>query len=215
MALVVAGCHSGAGGGDAASSSSPTPTSTTASVPAMTPAPPPPPPPAGQPATFRDYLASINVTGQPTTFDKAPGLSVTVPIPDGWARTADPMFSTGIEFVQPTGSAGSFPSVTLMAIRLIGDFDPRDAIRHANLDALPAGCTDVTESYDDSDGFPSAAAQGTLANAEHYSRIVLADVPSASARYLVQMTVTTKSDQPIAQSPPLTEIVSGFTVAGS
>ena len=65
------------------------------------------------------------------------------------------------------------------------------------------------------DGFPSAAAQGTLANAQHYSRIVLADVPSASARYLVQMTVTTKSDQPIAQSPPLTEIVSGFTVAGS
>ncbi|BBZ30072.1 putative lipoprotein LpqT [Mycolicibacterium madagascariense] len=214
MVLAVAGCHAGAGGSEASSSSSTTPTSSTASLPALTPAPPAPPP-AGQPATFRDYLASINVTGQPTPFDKATGLSVTVPVPDGWARTGDPMFSTGIEYVQPTGSAGSLPSVTLMAIRLIGDFDPREAIKHANLDALPPGCTDVTESFDDYDGFPSAAAQGTLANAEHYSRIVLADVPSASARYLVQMTVTTKSDQPIAQSPPLSEIVSGFKVAVS
>ena len=218
MALLLAGCHFGAGGGSSASSSSsPTSstTSTTSPPPVMTPVPPPATPPNGRPQSFRDYLASINVTGEPAGFDKTPGLTVTVPIPDGWARTTDPMFATGIEFVQPVGSTGSFPSVTLMAIRLTGDFDAKDAIHHANTDALPPNATDVTESYDDYDGFPSAAAQGTVGDAQHYSRIVLADVPSASARYLVQMTVTTKLDQPIAQSPELTSIVSGFKVAVS
>jgi hypothetical protein len=211
-ALVLAGCGSSGSGGDAASSTS---TTTTSATPTMTPVPPPTAPPTGRPTPFRDYLASINVTGEPARFDSSPGLSVTVPVPDGWARTADPLFATGIEFVQPVGKDGSLPSVTLMAIRLSGDFDPRDAIHHANSDAMPPTATDVTESYDDYDGFPSAAAQGTAGGAQHYSRIVLADVPSANTRYLVQMTVTTPTDQPIASSPQLSDIVSGFKVAVS
>ncbi|MCW2521110.1 MAG: lipoprotein LpqT, partial [Mycobacterium sp.] len=91
----------------------------------------------------------------------------------------------------------------------------REAIRHANSDALAPTATDVTESFDDYDGFPSAATQGTSGGAQHYSRIVLADVPSTKTRYLVQLTVATQVDQPIAQSPALNGIVSGFKVAVS
>jgi hypothetical protein len=214
LALAVAGCGSGSTGGDAASSSTTT-TPAAPTIPSMSPVPPPATPPSGKPVAFRDYLASINVTGQPARFDQSPGLSVTVPVPDGWARTADPLFATGIEFVQPLGKQGSLPSVTLMAIKLVGDFDAKAAIQHANSDALPPTATDVTESFDDYDGFPSAAARGTAGGAEHYSRIVLADVPSTQSRYLVQMTVTTPADQPIAQSPQLTDIVAGFKVTGS
>lgn len=214
LALALAGCASGATGGQAASTSTST-TSATPTVAAMTSVPPPATPPTGRPVPFRDYLASIGVTGQPARFDQAPGLSVTVPVPDGWTRTADPLFATGIEFVQPLGKQGNFPSVTLMAIKLDGDFDAKAAIQHANSDALPPNATDVTESYDDYDGFPSAAAQGMAGGAEHYSRIVLADVPSTKSRYLVQMTVTTLAAEPIAQSPQLTDIVAGFTVTGT
>jgi Probable lipoprotein LpqN len=211
LALTLAGCNSGTGS-DGASTTSATPVPSTPTVAPMTPVPPPATQQPGRPVAFRDYLASIDVTGEPARFDKAPGLSVTVPVPDGWARTPDPLFATGIEFVQPVGSDGSFPSVTLMAIKLIGAFDPKDAIRHANTDALPPNATDVTESYDDYDGFPSAAAQGVAGGVEHYSRIVLADVPSTSQRYLVQMTVTTRADQAIAQSPQLSAIVAAFKV---
>ena len=77
-ALALAGCASGTTGGDDAASSS---TSTTSAIPAMTPVPAPATPPSGKPVAFRDYLASINVTGTPVHLDNAPGLSVTVPIP--------------------------------------------------------------------------------------------------------------------------------------
>ncbi|HYO03578.1 MAG TPA: LpqN/LpqT family lipoprotein [Mycobacterium sp.] len=213
-ALVLAGC--GFGGGDAAApSSSAQATSSTSVIPSMTPAPPRTTPATGKPLAFKDYLASINVTGEPVHLDKAPGLAVTVPVPDGWAQTSDPLFSTGVEFVQPVGAAGSFPSATLMAIRLVGDFDPKDAIRHANSDALAPTATNVSESFDDYDGFPSAATQGISGGDEHFSRIVLADVPSTSERYLVQLTATTPADQPIAQSSPVKDVVSGFKVAVS
>lgn len=215
-ALTLAGCGSGSGG-DAGAPSSPAPASATSVAPTMTPAPPPPAatPAAGKPLAFKDYLASIDVTGEPVHLDKAPGLAVTVPVPNGWAQTSDPLFSTGVEFIQPVGVEGSAPTVTLMAIRLIGDFDARDAVRHANSDALAPTATNVTESFDDYDGFPSAATRGSAGGTDHYSRIVLADVPSTRERYLVQLTASTPTEQPIGQPSPLNDVVSGFKVAVS
>jgi hypothetical protein len=209
-ALVLAGCSTG--GDDAASSPAP---ATTSAIPTMTSAPPAATAPTGKPMEFREYLASINVTGIPVHLDQAPGLEVTVPVPDGWAQTSDPLFATGVQFVQPVGVEGNAPSVTLMAVELDGAFDPRDAIRHANADALPPTATDVTESFDDYDGFPSAATQGVAGATQHYNRIVIADVPSTGKRYLAQMTVTTPKDQLIAATPALNGVVSGFKVAVS
>jgi hypothetical protein len=204
--LLLAGCGSGGTASDGASSST-TATSTNA-VPAMTPAPPT----TGRPQSFKDYLASIGVTGEPVHLDQAPGLAVTVPVPDHWARSVDPLFSTGVEYIQPVGVEDSLPSVTLMAIRLTGDFDPKDAIRHANADALPPSATVVTESFDDYDGFPSAVRQGMAGGTAHYNRIVLAEVPSTKQRYLVQLTVAASPDQPIAASPELSSIIGGLKV---
>ncbi|TPG35813.1 LpqN/LpqT family lipoprotein [Mycolicibacterium hodleri] len=215
-AMVVAGCSAG---GDGASSSAPTsssaPAATTSTIPTMTPSPPPATPPTGKPMAFRDYLASIDVTGVPKHLDETPGLAVTVPVPDGWAQTNDPLFATGVEYVQPVGTEGDAPSVTLMAVELDGAFDPRDAVRHANADALPPTATGVTESFDDYDGFPSAATQGVSGGTQHYNRIVIADVPSTGKRYLAQLTVTTPKDQLIASTPALNTVVSGFKVAVS
>ena len=210
MALVLAGC---ATGGDDAASRASSPAPATSAIPTMTPVPPTATPPTGKPVEFRDYLASINVTGLPVHLDQAPGLEVTVPVPAGWAQTNDPLFATGVEFVQPVGAEGNAPSVTLMAVELDGAFDPKDAIRHANSDALPPTATDVTESFDDYGGFPSAATEGVSGATQHYNRIVIADVPSTGKRYLAQLTVTTPKDQLIAATPALNTVVSGFKVA--
>jgi hypothetical protein len=205
VALTLAAC----GSGQTDKGAPPPPSPSSSSVAAMTPVNPPP---DGKRVSFRDYLSSIGVTGAPSKFDATPGLEVTVPIPDGWSRTSDPLFDTGIEFVQPLTGNGTYPSATLMAIGLNGDFDPKDAIHHANADALPPTATGVTESFGDYQGFPSAAAQGIAGGTEHYSRILIATVPSNAKRYLVQLTVTTLANQPIADSPPLESIVSGFEV---
>lgn len=209
MTLGIAGCGSGGTGGEAASS---TPTTSTSSAPTMTPVPPPATPPTGRPQSFKDYLQSIGVTGVPVHLDQAPGLTVTVPVPDRWARSSDPLFSTGVEFIQPVGGDSTLPSVSLLAIRLTGEFNPQDAITHANGDALPPSATDVSQSFDGYDGFPSAVTEGLAGGSQHYSRIVLADVPSTNQRYLVQLSVTASADQPIAKSPELTSILAGFTV---
>lgn len=205
LALLV-GC--GSSGTQATTSSSAT---STPSAAPMTPAPPP----SGPIVPFRDYLASINVQGQPTPFADAKGLEVTVPVPDGWARTGDPLFASGIDYIQQLDANGNRPAVTLMAIRLDGEFDPADAIKHANADALPPHATNVTESFADFQGFPSLVTQGMDAGREHYTRIVIATLPSSHQRYLAQLTVTTVDGQTIAQSPQLTSIVDGFKVVAT
>lgn len=201
--LLIAGCS--AATQDVATP--PAPTSSTSTTATPTPATPAP----GPVLPFRDYLASINVTGQPVPIAEAAGLEVTVPVPTGWTRAADPVFATGLEFIAPLGATGPHPSATLMAIRLEGDFDPKDAIRHANIDALPPRATGVTESFADYQGLPSALAMGVSDGSQHYSRFVIATLP-AGQRYLVQLGATSPGTRPIARSPELTSIIDGFTV---
>jgi hypothetical protein len=200
VALLLAGC-----GSKAADDATPPPAASSSATPSAAPLPQVPNVP------FRDYLTSINVTAQPLPIAEATGLEVTVPVPDGWVRANEPLFAAGLEFIRQIGVTGNAPSASLMAIRLDGAFDPKVAIEHANTDALPPRATDVTQSFDDYKGLPSAQAQGVSDGAEHYSRFVIATVPQAGTHYLVQLTVTNPSG-PIAQSPPLTQIIDGFTV---
>lgn len=169
-------------------------------------------PPAPDALPFRDYLESIGVFGQPVPVSGTEGLTVTVPLPAGWTRYTDPIFATGVDYVTRGDDPSLYPSVQLMAIQLNGEFDPRDALRHATTDALPAQSTDAVESFDDYRGFPSAMAQGVDADSENYVRMVIVDVPSTASRYLVELIVATKLDEPIASSPDLQEIINGFTV---
>lgn len=200
IVLVLAGCGSKSADDATPPSTSAAPTSSAAPLPQVPNVP------------FRDYLASINVTAQPVPIADATGLDVTVPVPDGWVRAKEPLFAAGLEFIRQIGVTGNAPSASLMAIRLDGAFDPKDAITHANTDALPPRAVDVTQSFDDYKGLPSAQAQGTSDGAAHYSRFVIATVPPDGTHYLVQLTATNPNGT-IAQSPELTEIVDGFTVA--
>lgn len=167
-------------------------------------------PPAPDAPPFRDYLASIQVTGRPVPVGATPGLTVTVPLPPGWTRYQDPIFATGVDYVS-RGDATN-PSVQLLAIQLDGQFDPRDALRHATVDALPPRTVDAVESFDDYQGWPSVMAQGTDGESEHYIRYVIADVPSTASRYLVELIISTELSETIANSPDLQQIVNGFTV---
>lgn len=167
-------------------------------------------PPAPDALPFRDYLETIGVSGQPAPVAGTNGLTVTVTVPPGWSRYTDPVFATGVDYVS-RGDATN-PSVQLMAIKLDGEFDPRDALRHATTDALPPGTTDAVESFDDYQGFPSLLARGVDGDSEHFVRYVIADVPSTASRYLVELIISTKLTEPIADSPDLQQIINGFSV---
>lgn len=201
--LLLAGC--GSDGAQSRDDSTPTTTAPSSAQ----------PPPPGRELPFKDYLETIGVHGRPVQFSDAKGLAVNAPVPAGWERSHDPLFAGGMDFISEVGNTSNYPSVVLMAIQLDGEFDPKREIRHANVDALPPRTTDVTESFDDYQGFPSALAEGNEGSTQRYSRIVIATVPSTGVRYLVQLTVATKADQPIAATPALKSIVDGFTVAVS
>ena len=204
--LLLAGCGSdGAQSGGSTTTAAPSSSAPSSAQPA----------PSGRELPFKDYLETIGVHGKPIAFADAEGLEVSVPVPAGWERAADPLFAGGMDFISEVGNTSSLPSVVLMAIQLDGEFDPKREIQHANVDALPPRTTDVTQSFDDYQGFPSALAEGHDGNTQRYSRIVIATVPSTSVRYLVQLTVATKADQPIPATPALKSIVDGFTVAVS
>jgi hypothetical protein len=208
--LLLAGCGSdGAQTHDDSATASASPSS------AQPPTTGRPAPPPGRELPFKDYLETIDVHGRPVQFSDAKGLTVSVPVPAGWERSNDPLFAGGMDFIGEVGNTSSYPSVVLMAIQLDGEFDPAREIRHANVDALPPRSTNVTESFDDYQGFPSALAEGNEGSTQRYSRIVIATVPSTGVRYLVQLTVATKADRPIATTPALKSIVDGFAVAVS
>ncbi|MGK2880749.1 MAG: LpqN/LpqT family lipoprotein [Mycobacterium sp.] len=161
---------------------------------------------------FRDFLQTVGVFGTPTPVAAIDGLTVTVPLPAGWHRYSDPLFATGVDFVSMASDPSLYPSVQLMAIRLDGAFDARDALQYATTDALPPGSTDVVGSFDDYQGSPSLMMQGVHEDSRHFIRMVIADAPSTSSRYLVELIVATQLDQPIAASPELQEIVNGLSV---
>ncbi|MCV7227813.1 LpqN/LpqT family lipoprotein [Mycolicibacterium komossense] len=166
------------------------------------------------PIPFSDYLERLGVRGEPVPSDKLTDITVTMPSPKGWQRYTDPSSAPGTVVIARNNT---YPTATLVAFKLHGDFDVADAIKHANADAtMSQNFTKLNESFADFDGFPSAMIEGSYDNAKGdrlhtYNRIVI-PVTKTFQRYLVQLTVTSKADQAVADADDIQAIIDGFTV---
>jgi hypothetical protein len=193
--------------------------------PAMPPAPaaasPPVPPaqPTVLPAssgTLRDFFAGKNVrleAQQPQNFK---ALDFTVPMPPGWTQVPDPNVPDAFVVTANRHSNSLYTSnAQLVVYRLVGDFDPKEAITHGYLDSaqLPAWRS-TNASMADFSGFPSSIIEGTYRqnemtlNTSH--RHVIAT--SGPDKYLVSLAVTTDASQAVAEAPATDAIVNGFRV---
>ncbi len=160
------------------------------------------------------YLDSIGVTGDPVPPGNIPDLTVSIPTPPGWGPHGDPKAHPNAVML---ARGDSFPAAMLVVFRLRGDFDPAEAIKHANAD-LPEGFHQLDASTADYNGFPSSEIQGSYdartGRMHSWNRIVLATgSPPAKQRYLVQLTITSRADQAVAQSSDIEAIIHGFVVA--
>jgi Probable lipoprotein LpqN len=178
---------------------SPTPTSTEAPIP------------------FSDFLERLGVTGEPIPPDKLTGVTVTMPRPKSWQQYSNPSSSPGTVVIARNNT---FPTAILITFKLHGDFDVGDAIKHANADAMMSkNFTKLNESYADFQGFPSAMIEGSYDNDKgerlhSYNRVVIPVTPGpAFQRYLVQLTVTSRADQAVADADDVQAIIDGFKVA--
>ena len=195
-----------------------------APVPAATPgAPGPgavaPMPPAVATAvsgTLRDYLQSkgVKLVAQKSEGFKA--LDITLPVPPRWTRVPDPNVPDAFAVIADRlGSSLYTSNAQVVVYKLVGNFDPRDALTHGFVDSQQLLAWQTTNaSQVDFDGFPSSIIEGTYRQDDMTlntaRRHVIAS--SGSDKYLVSFSVTTALSQAVADGPATDAIINGFRV---
>lgn len=172
-----------------------------------------------KPISISTYFDTINVTGAPVAPDMLTDLTVSVPSPPGWQPYVNANLSPGTRTI---AKGATYPTAMLLVFQLDGDFDPAEALKHADGDAkLSQEFTQLNASSDNFRGFPSAMIEGTYdlngQRMQSYNRVVIATGTPARAnlpgqKYLIQLTVTSFAEQARADGPDVEAIIKGFTV---
>lgn len=171
--------------------------------------------PTSPPAPLSKYLEDEGVLGDAILPSDPPDMTVSIPTPAGWApRAADPNAKSKAVMIS---KGNNYPAALLVMFRLRGEFNPAEAIKHANAD-LPQDFRQLDASTADYNGFPSAMIQGTYeqkgARMRSWKRVV---IPTAAApgnqRYLVELTIFSLDNQAVAESNDIEAIIRGFVVA--
>jgi hypothetical protein len=172
-----------------------------------------------KPISISTYFENIGVTGAPVAPDKLTDLTVVVPSPPGWKPYVNANLSPGTRTI---ARGDTYPTAMLLVFQLDGNFDPVEALKHADGDAkLSKDFKQLNASADNFRGFPSAMIEGTYdlngQRMQSYNRVVIATGTPArdnlpGQKYLIQLTVTAFADQAQADGPDIEAIIKGFTV---
>lgn len=190
---------------------------------ATAPAPAPAAVPAVIPATsgtLTEYFKSHNVEMEPQKPESFTALRFNLPVPRGWARVPDPNVPDAfLVTADRVGGDGLYTSNTqLIVYRLIGDFDPKEAISHGFIDSQKEQNWQTTNaSMSDFGGNPSSFITGTFRQNDMMlntarRHVILASGPD---RYLVSLSVTTAVNQVVATGSATDAIVKGFQVSAA
>ena len=178
--------------------------------------PPPPPTTTGAPVPIAKFLADAGVNGESVAPDKLTDLTVTMPRPKGWQQYSNPNFAPGTQVI---AKGDTYPTAMLVVLKLNGDFDVNEAIKHGYADAeLSQNFKRLNASTDNWHGFPSSMIEGSYdlngRRMHSYNRIVVATgAPPANQRYLVQFTVTGYAEKAAEEAPYIEAVIGGFNVA--
>lgn len=169
-----------------------------------------------EPVPIAAFLEQAGVTGEPVFPEKLTDLTVSYPTPPGWEPYFNTNFAPGTRVI---AKGETYPIAMLVVMKLTGDFDPREAIKHGYVDAeMSQNFKRLNASMDDFKGFPSAMIEGSYdlngTRMHSYNRIVIATgAAPAKQRYLVQFTVTGYAEKAVEEAPDIETIIGGFNVA--
>ncbi|HEY1841910.1 MAG TPA: LpqN/LpqT family lipoprotein [Mycobacterium sp.] len=169
--------------------------------------------PAGS-GTLREFFASKNVNLEPQQAKDFKALDITLPMPQGWTQVPDPNVPDAFVVTANRHSSSLYtPNAQLVVYRLVGDFDPKEAITHGYIDSqqLPAWRT-TNASLADFNGSPSSIIEGTYRQNEMTLNTSRRNVIVASGpdKYLVSLAVTTEAGATVAEAPSTDGIINGF-----
>ena len=188
-------------------------------APAAAPAAVSAPQPALVPATsgtMRDYFGTKNVTLQPQKAQDFKALDITLPMPTGWTQVPDPNVPDAFVVIADRGSPDLYvPNAQVVVYKLVGDFDPKEAITHGFVDSLALPAWQSTDAnLNDFGGMPSSLIEGTYRSNDLTLNTSRRYVIAASGHdsYLVSLAVTTTVPRAIPDAPVIDGILSGFRV---
>jgi Probable lipoprotein LpqN len=180
----------------------------------------------GTPVPIATYLEQSGVTGDPVAPDRLTDLTVTMPTPPGWQPYVNTNFAPGTRVI---AKGDTYPMAMLVVLKLAGDLDVDEAIKHGYADAeLSENFKRLNASTDNWKGFPSSMIEGTYdlngRRMHTYNRIVIAtgspqkrnvagQAAPADHRYLVQFTVTGYAEKAAEEAPDIEAVIGGFNVA--
>ena len=170
---------------------------------------------ADKPQPIVEYLYGHQVVGEQIPLDKLTDITVTLPAPPGWTRPAKSNFSPGTDVIAKNGTDAM---ATVVVMKLSGNFDVGEALKHANVDAEASkNFTKLNSSTADFDGFPSSMIEGSYdlngRRMHSYNRIIIpTGAPPANQRYLVQFTVTGYAEKAAEEGPDIEAVIRGFNV---
>jgi hypothetical protein len=155
----------------------PTPTPplilTPAPTPAAAPFPPSPaavsplPPPSVSPpitGTLRDYLQAKGVKLEPQRPQGFKALDITLPVPARWTQVPDPNVPDAFAVIADRvgGTSVYTSNAQVVVYKLVGNFDPAEAITHGYVDSQQLLAWQTTNaSLTNFGGFPSTIIEGT------------------------------------------------------
>ena len=203
----------------------PVPYPVAAPIPATAPGAPGPAAAAPMPAavatpvsgTLRDYLQAkgVKLVAQKPEVFKA--LDITLPVPPRWTQVPDPNVPDAFAVIADRlGNSLYTSNAQVVVYKLVGNFDPKEAITHGLVDSQQLLAWQTTNaSLADFGGFPSSIIEGTYRQNDMTlntsRRHVIAT--SGSDKYLVSLSVTTALSQAVADGPATDAIINGFGVA--
>ena len=173
------------------------------------------PAPAG---TLADFFQSKGVAMEPQVSQGFTALNIVLPMPRGWAHVPDPNVSDAFAVIADrVGGNGLYSSnAQVVVYKLVGEFDPREAISHGFVDSqqMPAWRS-TNGSMAEIGGMPTSTIEGTYrenAMTLDTSRRHIIAVAGPD-KYLVSLSVTTSVDQVVAAADATDAIVRGFKVS--
>ena len=174
-------------------------------------------PPALVPATagtLRDFFNGKGVKMEPQKAAGFNALDLVLPMPQGWTQVPDPNVPDAFVVIANRRSPSLYtPNAQLVVYRLVGDFDPHEAITHGFIDSqqLPAW-RNTDASLADYNGSPSSLIEGTYRQNEmtlNTSRRHVI-VTSGPDKYLVSLAVTTAAGGGVGEAQATDGILNGF-----
>lgn len=191
------------------------PATTAVAAPAAAPAEPITPATSG---TIAEFLKDKGVVMEPEKSQGFTALNIVLPMPPGWTVVPDPNVPDAFSVIADRqGGDGLYTSnAQLVVYKLVGEFDPREAISHGYVDSQQLFAWQTTDaSMSEFGGFPSSIIEGTYRENDltlNTSRRNVI-VQSGADRYLVTLSVTTGASQVVATADATDAIVNGFRVS--